>query len=207
MLYTARKYICGRCYNGTIMSTLFVTQYYHAHFHGGGLVVVESTCSTPRNPLYTTKELFQSRFINEYYPFARWRYFTTTSRILFVFSLHVFIFNLVISARSKALICRRKRNPEDSGRSSKMASLCQWPFSSFLIASSLLNSTATKNRVWPSQEIGKFCNYQNFKDAYSFLSGDKILFSFYFDSCPSLGHLISRTLSISVIGYTKNSRV
>ena len=57
------------------------------------------------------------------------------------------------------------------------------------------------------QKFGKFCNYQNFKDAYSFLSGDKILCSFYFDSYPWLGHLISRTLSISVIGYTKNSRV
>ena len=64
-----------------------------------------------------------------------------------------------------------------------------------------------KNRVWPLQKIGKFCNYQNFKDAYSFLSGDKILCSLYFDSCPSLGHLISRTLPINVIGYTNNSRV
>ena len=54
------------------------------------------------------------------------------------------------------------------------------------------------------QKIGKFCNYLNFKDAYSFLSGDKILCSLYFDSCPSLGHLISWTLPINVIGYTKN---
>ena len=67
--------------------------------------------------------------------------------------------------------------------------------------------TATKNRVWSLQTFGKFCDYQNFKDAYSFLSGDKILCSFYFDSYPSLGHLISRTLPINVIGYTKNSRV
>ena len=59
MLYTVRKYISNRCYNGTIMSTLFVTQYCHVHFHGGGVVVLESTCSTPRNPLYTTtKEFF-----------------------------------------------------------------------------------------------------------------------------------------------------
>ena len=57
------------------------------------------------------------------------------------------------------------------------------------------------------QKIGKFCNYQNLKDAYSFLSGDKILCSFYFDSYSSLGHLISRTLAINVIGYTNNSRV
>ena len=137
MFYTARKYISGRCYNSIIMSTLFVTQYCHVHFHGGGVVVLESTYSTPRNPLCTTKEFFLCRFINEYYAFARWRYFTTTTRILFVFSFHVFFFNLVIPARSKALICTRKRNPEDSGRSSKMASSCQWSFSSFLLASSL----------------------------------------------------------------------
>ena len=52
--------------------------------------------------------------------------------------------------------------------------------------------------------MGKFCNYQNFKEAYSFWSGHKILCSFYFDSYPSLGHLISRTLPINVISYTKN---
>ena len=52
------KYISDRCYNGTIMSTLFVTQYCHVHFHWGGVVVLKSTCSTPRNPLYTTKEFF-----------------------------------------------------------------------------------------------------------------------------------------------------
>ena len=67
--------------------------------------------------------------------------------------------------------------------------------------------TATENRVWSLPKNGKFRNYQNFKDAYSFLSGNKILCSFYFDSYPSLGHLISRTLPINVIGYTKNSRV
>jgi len=39
--------------------------------------------------------------------------------------------------------------------------------------------TTTKNRVWPLQKIGKFCNYQNFKDAYSFLSSDKILCSLW----------------------------
>ena len=58
MLYTARKYISDRCY--TIMSTLLVTQYCHVHFHGGGVVVLESTCSTPRNPLYTTEEFFKA---------------------------------------------------------------------------------------------------------------------------------------------------
>ena len=168
------------------------------------------------------------------YVIARWRYFTTTTRILFVFSFHVSFLNLVISARSKALICTRKRNPKDSGRSSKMASSCQWPFSSFLLASSLmlnssfyfnhsgtLQSSAVvsydiinidkkpnllsllqKARVWPLQIIGKFCNYQNLKDAFSFLPGDKILCSLYCDSYPSLGHHISRTSPINVIGYT-----
>ena len=48
------------------------------------------------------------------------------------------ILDLVIS---DPLICTRKRIPEDSGRSSKMVSSCQWPFSSFLLASSLLNSS------------------------------------------------------------------
>ena len=152
--------------------------------------------------------------------------------------LSCFFFNLVIPARSQALICTRKWNPEDSGRTSKMASSCQWPFSSFLPSSSLLKSsfyfnhsgtlqpsavvsydivkidkktepvrTATENRVWSLQKNGKFRNYQNFKDDYSFLSDDKILCFFYFDSYPSLGHLISRTLPINGIDYTKNSRV
>ena len=53
----------------------------------------------------------------------------------------MFFLNLVTPARSKVLICTRKRNPEDSGRSSKMVSSCQWPFSSFLLASSLLKSS------------------------------------------------------------------
>ena len=54
---------------------------------------VETTYNTPRNPLYTTKEFFfKSRFITEYYAIARWRYFTTTTRILFVFSFHVSFF-------------------------------------------------------------------------------------------------------------------
>ena len=65
---------------------------------------------------------------------------TLILRILFVFPFMFFFFNLVIPGRSKALICTRKRNPEDSGRSSKMASSCQWPFYFFLLASLLLNS-------------------------------------------------------------------
>ena len=52
-----------------------------------------------------------------------------------------FFFNFVIPAWSKVLICTRKRNPEDSGRSSKMASSCQRPFSYFLLPSSSLNSS------------------------------------------------------------------
>ena len=69
--------------------------------------------------LYTRlKSFFWSRFINEGYAFARSRYFSTTTRSL---SFHVFL-NLVIPVRSKALIFTRKRDPEDSGRSSKMAS-------------------------------------------------------------------------------------
>ena len=132
MLYTARKYISDRCY--TIMSTLLVTQYCHVHFHGGGVVVLESTCSTPRNPLYTTKEFFLKPIYQRILRICR--------MALLYFTFHVFFFlNLVIPARSKVLICTRKRNPEDSGRSSKMVSSCQWPFSSFLLASSLLMSS------------------------------------------------------------------
>ena len=132
MLYTARKYISDRCY--TIMSTLLVTQYCHVHFHGGGVVVLESTCSTPRNPLNTTKEFFKADLS------------TNTTHLhdcitLLYLSRLFFFFNLVIPARSKFLICTRKRNPEDSGRSSKMVSSCQWPFSSFLLALSLLKSS------------------------------------------------------------------
>jgi len=111
MLYTARKYISDRCYNGTIMSTLVVTQYCHVHFHGGGVVVLESTCSTPRNPLYTTKEFFYSRFINEYYAFARWRYFTTTTRILFVFSFHVFFLKFSNPSKIKSPDLYKKAKP------------------------------------------------------------------------------------------------
>ena len=34
--------------NGTIMSTLSVTQYCHVHFNGGGVVVLECICTTPK---------------------------------------------------------------------------------------------------------------------------------------------------------------
>ena len=40
-------------------------------------MVIQSTCST-------LKKIFLSRFIREYYAFTRWRYFSTTTRILFV---------------------------------------------------------------------------------------------------------------------------
>ena len=59
------------------MPALFVTQYCHVHFSGGGVMVIQSTCST-------LKKIFLSRFIREYYAFTRWRYFSTTTRILFV---------------------------------------------------------------------------------------------------------------------------
>ena len=41
LLYTARKYISDRRYNGTVMSTLFFTQYCHVHFYGWGVVVLK----------------------------------------------------------------------------------------------------------------------------------------------------------------------
>ena len=143
MLYTARKYISDRCYNGTIMSTLFVTQYCHVHFHGGGVVVLESTCSRPRNPLYTTKEFFKADLSTNTTHLHDGVILLLRPQSFSYFPFMFFFLNLVIPARLKALICTRKRNPEDSGRSSKMASSWQWPFSSFLLASSLLNSTLT----------------------------------------------------------------
>ena len=126
------------------MSTLFVTQYCHVHFNGEGVVVLENTCSTPRNPLCTTKEFFLKKSI--YQRIIR----ICTMALLYYYDQNTFrtflscvlcFFNLEIPGRSKALICTRKRNPKNSGRSSKMASSCQWPFSSFLLALSLLNSS------------------------------------------------------------------
>ena len=72
--------------------------------------------------------------------------------------LSCFFFNLVIPGRSKALISTRKRNPEDSGRSSKMASACQWPFSFFLLASSLLNSSFYFNH-WGTLQSSAVVSY------------------------------------------------
>ena len=83
MLYTAPEYISDRCYKGTIMATLSVTQYCHVHFNGGGVVVLESTCTTPKTLYTRVKSFFKAAL-------ARWRYFITTTRILFVFSFHVF---------------------------------------------------------------------------------------------------------------------
>ena len=86
-------------------------------------MVLESTYSRPRNPLYTTKEFFKADLS------------TNTTHLhdgvtlllrpeSFSYFLFVFFFlNLVIPARSNALICTRKPNPEDSGRSSNMASV------------------------------------------------------------------------------------
>ena len=148
MLYAVRKYTSHRCCNGVIISTLFVAQYCHVHFNWGGVVVLESTCSTPRKPLYTNKDVLLKPIYQRilrictmallyYYDQNPFRIFLSCCCCCCRF----FFFNLVTPARSKALICTGKRNLEDSGRSSKTASSCQWPFSSFLLASSMLNST------------------------------------------------------------------
>ena len=94
-----------------------------------------------------------------------------------VFLVYIFL-NFVFPARSKALICTKKQNPTGFGR--KMTS-CKWPFSSYLVASSLLNPSLYFNHN------EKFCNYHNFKDAYSFLSSDKILCSLWQLSFLKLG--------------------
>ena len=104
---------------------------------------VETTYNTPRNPLYTTKEFFFKAYLS---PNTTQLHDGVTLPLRpesFSYFPFMFLFlNLVIPARWKALIWTRKRNPEDSGRSSKIASSCQWPFSSFLLASSLmLNSS------------------------------------------------------------------
>ena len=132
MLYTARKYISGRCYNGTIMSTLLVTQYCHVHFHGGGVVVLEVHVVHLESFYTRLKRILRicTIVLLYYYDQNPFRIF-----------LSCIFFTLVIPARSKVLICTRKRNPEDSGRSSRMVSSCQWPFSSFLLASALLKSS------------------------------------------------------------------
>ena len=77
--------------------------------------MLESTCNTPRNPLHTTKEFFLKPIYQ--------RILRICTMALLYFTFHVFFFNLVIPARSNALICTRKPNPEDSGRSSNMASV------------------------------------------------------------------------------------
>ena len=133
-----------------------------------------------------------------------------------------FFLNLVIPARSKVLICTRKQNPEDSGRSSKMVSSCQWPFSSFLLASSLLKSSVYFNHSGTLQSsavvsydiinIDKKLKLFSLQQKIEFglgkknslLSGDKILCFFYFDSYPFVG---SSYFAINVIGYTNQSRV
>ena len=143
--------------------------------------MIQSTCST-------LKKIFLSRFIREYYAFTRWRYFTTTTRILFVqrwlglvfkqmqrqclnpppqptqfasilsppfhqrsdtllpsfarlcdtriSSIYLFEFCNPSEVKSPYLYKKAKR-PTGSGR--KMTSSCKWPFSSYLVASSLLN--------------------------------------------------------------------
>ena len=52
-------------------------------------------------------------------PFARWRHFFTTTRILFVF-LFIFKFgNPSEILMTKVVICKEKKTLKDSGRSSK----------------------------------------------------------------------------------------
>ena len=80
------------------------------HFNGGGVVVLESTCTTLK-ALYTRLKIFFKADLST----------NTTHLHDGVTLILVFFFNLVIPGRS-AVICTRKRNPEDSGRSSKMAS-------------------------------------------------------------------------------------
>ena len=45
-------------------------------------------------------------------PFARWRHFTTTTRILYVFPFIFKFGNPSEVYKTKALICTRKQNPE-----------------------------------------------------------------------------------------------
>ena len=52
-----------------------------------------------------------------------------------------FFFNFGNPSEIKSPDLYKKAKPEDSGRTSKMVSSCQLPFSSFLLASSLLNSS------------------------------------------------------------------
>ena len=105
MLYTAQKYISDRCYNGVIISTLFVKQYCHVHFNGGGVVVLGSTCITSRNPLYSTNSFFFNPIyqrILSICTMALLYYYDQNTFRIFLFS---FLFlNLVISGKSKALI-------------------------------------------------------------------------------------------------------
>ena len=70
----------------------------------------------PKRSIYPYIETLNTRlknffkFINEYYAFVQWRYFTTTTRILLFLFFFPFIYiflNLEIPARSKALICTR----------------------------------------------------------------------------------------------------
>ena len=61
-----------------------------------------------------------------YRPFPRWRHFTTTTRILFVFP---FIFKF--GNPSEVSIFAQESKPlMDSGHSNKMTSSCKWPIAS-----------------------------------------------------------------------------
>ena len=81
----------------------------------------------PKNGRKKIKDVYKGRWNGERNrPFARWRRFSTKTRNHFVFS---FIFKFVIPLRfkiTKALICKRKQNPEGFWLS-KMTSSCKWP--------------------------------------------------------------------------------
>ena len=61
-----------------------------------------------------------------YKPFAGWRYFTTTTRILFVCP---FIFKFS-NPSEEPKFAQESKPLKDSGRSSKMTSSCKWPIAS-----------------------------------------------------------------------------
>ena len=82
-------------------------------------MVLDSTCTTLKT-LYTRLKIFFKADLSTNTTHLH-DGVTLILRILFVFTF-MFIFNLLIPGRSKGLICTRKRNPHDSGRSSKMAS-------------------------------------------------------------------------------------
>ena len=119
-------------------------------------MVIESTCSTLNNffkadLLPNTSHLHDGVILllrPESFCVQRWfglafKQMKRQCSAIHVFLVYIFL-NFVIPARSKAPFCTRKQNPRGSGR--KMTSSCKWPFSSYLLASSLLNPSLYFNR-------------------------------------------------------------